>query len=168
MGLFNGFFERRRQRESAIQPGNNLSSEPPPPAGEVKPVGQPVEGVGQGPGPLGMGQDMGVADVFGVLGMIKDAYQSGNIQVSQGSSHVVDLQGDTNTDELREQIMAAMQERGIDPNATPDQAAQIDASQYAGLQEDLLRVLGEHGIGVDGPGAQSGMPDTDGDGPARR
>jgi hypothetical protein len=120
--------------------------------------------VGQGLGPLGMGQDMGVADVFGVLGMIKDAYQSGNIQVSQGSNQVIDLRGDTDVGDLREQIMAAMQERGIDPNATPEQATQIDASQYAGLQEDLLRVLGEHGIDVNGPGAQTGTPDTDGDG----
>jgi hypothetical protein len=111
-----------------------------------------------------MGQDMGVGEVFGMLGMIKDAYQSGNIQISHGSSHVIDLRGDTNVEELREQIIAAMQERGIDPNATPDQATQIDAAQYAGLQEDLLRVLGEHGIDVNGPGAQAGMPDTDGDG----
>ncbi len=161
MGLFSGFLDRRRQRESAVQPGNEMTSSPPSPSEEVKPVGQPYAGAGQPVNPFDMG---GGNDIFGVLGMIKDAYQSGNMQISHGSSQMIDLRGDTNADELREQIMAAMQERGIDPNATPEQATQIDASQYAGLQEDLLRVLGEHGIDVNGPGAQTGMPDVDGDG----
>lgn len=157
MGLFSGFLERRRNRESAVQPGNALTSEPPPI--EVKPVGQPFESAGK-PAAFGLDGAADVSSVFGILGMIKDAYQSGNIQISHGSSQMIDLRGDTNVEELREQILAAMQERGIDPNATPDQATQIDASQYAGLQADLLRVLGEHGIDVNG----TGMPDTDGDG----
>ena len=162
MGLFSGFLERRRNRESAVQPGNALTSEPPP-TGEVKPVGQPFESAGR-PAAFGLDGAADVSSVFGILGMIKDAYQSGNIQISHGSSQMIDLRGDTNVEELREQILAAMQERGIDPNATPDQATQIDASQYADLQADLLRVLGEHGIDVNGTGTGTGMPDTDGDG----
>jgi hypothetical protein len=161
MGLLSGFFERRRNRESAVQPGTELTSEAPP-AEEVKPVGQPFESAGQ---PAGFGLD-GAADissVFGMLGMIKDAYESGNIQISHGSSHMIDLRGDTNVEELREQIITAMEERGIDPAAAPD-GTQLDSSQYAGLQDDLLKLLGEHGIDVNGPGAETGMPDTDGDG----
>ena len=161
MGLFSGFFERRRRRESAVQPGNEMTSVTPP-SEEVKPVGQPFE-VGQAPGSFGLGGATDVTSVIGMLGMIKDAYASGNIQISHGSSQSFDLSGDTNVDELRAQIIGAMEARGIDPNVTPD-GTQIDASQYAGLQEDLLRVLGEHGIDVTGPGASTGMPDTDGDG----
>lgn len=161
MGLLSGFLERRRRRESAPAPGNGMTSVPPP-AEDEKPVGRPVEGIGSAPGPFGTGQGADVAGVIGMLGMIKEAYQSGNIQISQGPNHVVDLRGDTNVEELREQIIAAMQERGIDPNAAPEHA-QVDAAQYAGLQEDLLRVLGEHGIDVAGPGTSSGTADTDGD-----
>ena len=161
MGLFSGFFERRRRRESAVQPGNEMTSVAPP-SEEVKPVGKPFE-VGQAPGSLGPGGAADVTSVIGMLGMIKDAYATGNIQISNGSSQTLDLTQDTNVDELRAQIIGAMEARGIDPNATPD-GTQIDASQYAGLQEDLLRVLGEHGIDVSGPGASTGMPDTDGDG----
>ena len=159
MGLFSGFLDRRRQRESAVQPGNELTSTPPP-SEELKPVGQPFAQAGQPANPFDLG---GGTDIFGVLGMIKNAYQTGNIQISHGSSQMIDLRGDTNAEELRAQIMAAMEKRGIDPNATPD-GTQVDASQYAGLQEDLLRVLGEHGVNVNGPGAGTGMPDLDGDG----
>lgn len=106
----------------------------------------------------------GGTDLFGVLGMIKDAYQTGNIQISHGPSQVIDLRGDTDVDGLRAQIIEAMEARGIDPNATPDQATQVDASQYAGLQEDLLRVLGEHGIDIGASGSPLVQPDTDGDG----
>jgi hypothetical protein len=162
MGLFSGFFERRRRRESAVPTGNELTSEPPP-AEAVKPVGQPVEGVGSPLGASGAGQVTDLGSVFGMLGMIKDAYASGSIQVSQGDSHVVDLRGTADADELREQIMAAMSQRGIDPEATPE-GTQIDASQYAGLQEDLLQVLRDNGIDVGAPGAPLVQPDSDGDG----
>jgi hypothetical protein len=161
MGLFSGFFERRRNRESAVQPGNALTSEPPP-TEALKPVGQPYESAGQPAGPSLDGA-ADISSVIGMLGMIKDAYQSGNIQISHGSSQMIDLRGDTNVEELREQIIAAMEERGIDPAGAPD-GTQLDASQYAGLQEDLLKVLGEHGIDVSGPGSDPGMPGGEGDG----
>jgi hypothetical protein len=76
---------------------------------------------------------------------------------------VIDLRGDTNVDELRAQIMEAMEQHGIDPAATPE-GTQVDAAQYAGLQEDLLKVLGEHGIDVGASGSPLVQPDTDGDG----
>lgn len=98
-----------------------------------------------------------------MLGMIKDAYTSGNIQISHGGSHVIDLSGNTDTDQLREQLMAAMQARGIDSQAAPD-GTQVDTSQYIGLQEDLLRVLRENGIDVEAPGSLPGQINPDGDG----
>ena len=162
MGLFSGFFERRRQRESAVPEENEMTASAPPSAEET-PVGQPLQGVGMpsSANPFDLG---GGTDLFGVLGMIKDAYQTGNIQISHGPSQVIDLRGDTDVDGLRAQIIEAMEARGIDPNATPDQATQVDASQYAGLQEDLLRVLGEHGIDIGASGSPLVQPDIDGDG----
>jgi hypothetical protein len=159
MGLFSGFFERRRQRESAV-PGGNIMTSTPPPSEEPTPVGQPVAGVGQPAGldAFGLG---GGTDVMGVLGMIKSAYETGNIQVSYGPSQTIDLRGDTDVEDLRSQIIQAMEQRGIDPTATN---VQVDTSQYAGLQEDLLRVLGEHGIDIGASGGLPGQANTDGDG----
>ncbi len=160
MGLFSGFFARRRQRESAVPEGFEQVSTPPPT--DVKPVGQPVSGAGAPAGPFGLGEGTDISSMFGMLGMIKEAYETGNIQISQGPNQVIDLRGDTDVESLRSQIIAAMESRGIDPEAS-GQGTEIDASQYAGLQEDLLRVLGEHGIDAGGAGSEP-PPDTDGDG----
>jgi hypothetical protein len=163
MGLFN-FFKSRRDRESAIPQSD---------ADEIvgkfqqdTPVGQPVEGVGtaQPFGQLGGGQAMDMGSMLGMLGMIKQAYQSGNVQISQGE-HVIDMRGAANGQELREQIMAAMQQAGLDPEHMPDGTQQVDASQYAGLQQNLLDVLSQHGVDVNAPNASfEVLPDLDGDG----
>jgi hypothetical protein len=166
MGVFSGFFERRRKRESAIQPGNTLTSEPPPPDEPVRPVGQPVEGVGAPHMPLGnlgAGQTMEIGSLFGMMGMIKQAYESGNIQISHGEDHVIDLRGSTGGQELREQIIAAMEQAGINPQSMPE-GTEVDASQYAGLQQNIMEVLSQHGVDVNGGASFEVMPDLDGDG----
>ena len=85
------------------------------------PVGQPIEGVGtpQPFGQLGVGQAMDMGSMLGMLGMIKQAYQSGNVQISHGE-HVIDMRGTADGQELREQLMAAMQQAGVDPEQMPE------------------------------------------------
>jgi hypothetical protein len=129
-------------------------------------VGQPIQGVGtpQPFGQLGVGQTMDMGSMIGMLGMIKQAYQSGNIQIQHGESQVIDMRGTAEGQELREQIMAAMQQAGFDPENLPEGAQQVDASQYAGLQQNLLDVLGQHGVDVNSGASFEVLPDLDGDG----
>ena len=163
MGMFN-FFSRRRDRESAIP-----QSEADDIVGKLEaqdtPVGQPIEGVGtpQPLGQLGVGQAMDMGSMLGMLGMIKQAYQSGNVQISHGE-HVIDMRGTADGQELREQLIAAMQQAGLDPEQMPEGAQQVDASQYAGLQENLLDVLSQHGVDVNAGTSFEVLPDLDGDG----
>ena len=164
MGIFN-FFSRRRDRESAIpqSEATEIVGETKP---EVTPVGQPIQGVGtpQPFGQLGVGQAMDMGSMLGMLGMIKQAYQSGNIQISHGESQVIDMRGTADGKELREQLMAAMAQAGFDPEQMPDGAQQVDASQYEGLQQNLLDVLSQHGVDVNAGASFEVLPDLDGDG----
>ena len=120
MGLLSGYLERRRQRESAVQP----DIEPANPgliAGEGVHSGrQPVADAGDWDESTEQGQGPGVAEILGILGMIKEASRSGHIQISHGTDHAVDLRGGMDAEELREQIAAALRERGIDPDANPN------------------------------------------------
>jgi hypothetical protein len=163
MGLFN-FLSRRRERESAI-PQAEVDSITGKLDESDAPVGQPIQGVGspQALGSLGTGQAMDIGSVFGMLGMIKQAYESGNIQISHGENQVVDMRGTADGQALREQIMAAMKQAGIDPGAMPE-GTQVDAAQYAGLQQNILDVLAQHGVDVSGGASPSVLPDLDGDG----
>ena len=163
MGLFN-FFSKRRERESAI-PQADADAIVGKPKAEDAPVGQPIQGVGapQGLGSLGVGQAMDMGSMLGMLGMIKQAYQSGNVQISQGE-HVIDMRGTAQGKELRQQLMAAMAQAGIDPEQMPEGAQQVDASQYAGLQQNLLDVLSQHGVDVNSGASFEVLPDLDGDG----
>lgn len=163
MGLFN-FFSSRRERESAI-PQSEADSITGKLQASDAPVGKPIEGVGapQPFGQIGGGQAMDMGSMLGMLGMIKQAYQSGNVQISQGE-HVIDMRGTTDGQALRDQIMAAMQQAGIDPDQMPDGAQQVDASQYEGLQQNLMDVLSEHGVDVNAGASFEVLPDLDGDG----
>ena len=46
----------------------------------------------------------------------------------------------------------------------PEGAQQVDASQYAGLQQNLLDVLSQHGVDVNAGASFEVLPDLDGDG----
>jgi hypothetical protein len=163
MGLFN-FFSSRRERESAI-PQTEADSITAKLQANDAPVGQPIQGVGtpQPFGQLGVGEAMDMGSMLGMLGMIKQAYQSGNVQISHGE-HVIDMRGTTDGKELRQQLMAAMQQAGIDPEQMPDGTQQVDASQYEGLQQNLLDVLSQHGVDVNAGASFEVLPDLDGDG----
>jgi len=80
-------------------------------------------------------------DLGAVLGLVQQAWQSGNVEVRQGESQVIDLRGSG----LREQIIGALEQYGIDPNA---QGQQIDAGNVPGLQEQIMRALEDAGVDV--------------------
>jgi hypothetical protein len=149
MGMF-GFFKRRRQRESAV-PGGTSESLTRQLKGDGTPIGQPIgqqfPQAGQ-PGPsLGGGMDMAA-----VMAMMQQAFASGNYEITQGENQVIDLRGTG----LREQILGALEQHGIDPNASA--GGEIDASQVPGLQEQIMQALEEAGVDVGqlGEGADGG------------
>lgn len=150
MGLFGGFFERRRQRESAVAEGFEAVSTPPP--ADVEPVGQPIADVGQ-PLSLNVSQP---ADIGSMLSMIGAAMQSGQFQIQQTDEQVIDLRGSG----LRDEIMEAMRQAGVDPEAQ----GEIDAAQYGDLQNRILEALSNHGVDVTGGRDIPPAPDADGDG----
>jgi hypothetical protein len=164
MGLFN-FFSNRRERESAIPQADADSITGKLQANDA-PVGKPIDGVGtaQPFGQLGAGQTMDMGSMIGMFGMIKQAYQSGNIQISHGESQVIDMRGTAEGQELREQIMAAMQQAGIDPELMPEAGQPVDATQYAGLQQNIMDVLAQHGVDPYAGSSFEVLPDLDGDG----
>ncbi|MEJ7875322.1 MAG: hypothetical protein WKF62_01570 [Solirubrobacterales bacterium] len=157
MGIFSGFFDRRRQRESAIPHADEPAPATAPGTSEGTPVGQPIEGVGQ---PLNLNFGTGQPDVAGILGMVSAAMQTGQFQIQQSDSQTVDLRGTPEGQALREQIENAMRQAGVDP-AMAAEGAQVNAADYAGLQEQILKTLKSHG--VEASGQISLPPDTDGD-----
>lgn len=143
MGLFS-FFNRRRERESAI-PGGTPESVTRQLKGDGAPIGQPVQGAGQ-PQAFDLSTVAGLGSMFG---MIQQAMQSGSIQVTQGENQVIDLQGSG----LREEILDAMRQHGIDPEAA--EGSQIDAADVPGLQEQIMQALKNAGVDVNQHGDTS-------------
>jgi len=158
MGIFSGFFDRRRQRESAIPQADEPASAIDTGPGESKPVGQPIESVGR---PLNLNFGTGQPDVAGILGMVSAAMRSGQFQIQSSENQSIDLRGTTEGQALREQIESAMRQAGVDPVMAAE-GAQVNAADYAGLQEQILKTLESHG--VDASGQIALPPDTDGDG----
>ena len=158
MGIFSGFFARRRQRESAIPQADEPASAMSIGSGDSAPVDQPVPGVGR---PLNLNFGTGQPDVAGILGMVSAAMQSGQFQIQQSENGTVDLRGTQEGQALREQIEKAMLQAGVDP-AMAAEGAQVNAADYAGLQEQIVKTLESHG--VEASGQISLPPDTDGDG----
>ena len=139
MGLFD-LFKRRRERESAIL-GASPETLTRQLKGEGEPIGQPI---GQAFPQAGQqGVDLTAAtDLAGIMAMMQQAFETGNIQVTQGESQVIDLRGSG----LREQIMGALEQHGIDPQAA--QGSEIDAADVPGLQEQIMRALQDAGVDV--------------------
>jgi hypothetical protein len=140
MGLF-GYFRRRKERESPV-PADDVESLTKQLKGDGTPVGQPIgETLPQQPSfDWAGGTDMG-----SVLALMQQAFASGNHEITQGENQVIDMRGTG----LREQIMEAMRQHGIDPeNATAQ--GQINAADYAGLQQQIMDALREHGVDVAG------------------
>jgi uncharacterized membrane protein YgcG len=150
MGLFS-FFNRRRQRESAI-PEQSTESLTRQLKGDGKPVGQPIsQAFPQQPSD----NLTGATDLGSIMAMMQQAFQAGNVQISQGENQVIDMRG---SGELRDQILDAMRQHGIDPeNATAE--GQINAADYQGLQQQIMDALQSHGVDVGAAGfSASDMP----------
>ena len=109
--------------------------------------GQPVVG-----GQVG-GAEFSSAEIQGIPGtadglaalaqfgpMIQKAIAEGNVQIEHGDSQTIDMRGTG----LREEIIGIMQQHGIDPDAGA--AANVDASAYGDMQQQLLEALAKHGI----------------------
>jgi ferredoxin len=154
MGMFN-LFRRRRERESAI-PGDSPDSVTRQLKGDGEPIGQPIGQALPQQANLSWG---GGTDLTSIMAMMQQAFQSGNFQATQGENQVIDMRGS----DLREQIMEAMRQHGIDPeNATAQ--GQVNAADYQGMQQQIMDALRQHGIDV--PGADGGTSISGGDEPA--
>jgi hypothetical protein len=147
VGLFD-FFKRRRERESAI-PADTPESVTRQLEGDDEPIGQPI---GQAfPQESAQTVDLTAAtDLAGIMAMMQQAFQSGDIQVTQGENQVIDLRGSG----LRDEIMGALEQHGIDPGAA--QGSEIDASDVPGLQEQIMQALQDAGVDVGQLGNGSG------------
>lgn len=109
--------------------------------------------------PINLNLGSGQPDLGQVLGMITQAFKTGNVQVAQTEAQTIDLQGSG----LREQILEAMRQRGIDPDASG--GAEVNAADYAGLQADIMRALADHGLDLGAGARPPGDQTTDGSGP---
>jgi hypothetical protein len=135
VGLFD-FFKRRRERESAI-PGGTPESLSHQLKGDAEPIGQAF------PQASPQSVDLTAAtDLAGIMAMMQRAFESGDIQVTQGKSRVIDLRGSG----LRDEIVSALEQHGIDPNVA--QGSEIDASDVPGLQEQIMQALQDAGVDV--------------------
>ena len=140
MGVF-GFFNRRRERESAV-PGSSPDSVTRSLKGDGQPVGQQVQGVGQPAFDLtALGS---VTGAFSMLGDIQQLQQG--FQVTQAP--VIDARG---VEGLREEILIAMRQHGIDPD--DPQSSQVNAADMPGLQAQIMQALQNHGIDAGQAGA---------------
>ena len=72
--------------------------------------------------------------------MIQKAIAEGNVQIEHGESQTLDMRGTG----LREEIIGIMQQHGIDAEAGT--AANVDASAYGDMQQQILAALAKHGI----------------------
>ena len=147
MGLFD-FFRRRRERESAIA-GESAESLTRQLRGDGTPIGQPVGQAFPQAGQPGV-SFTGATDLAGMLAMVQQAFQSGNIQVTQGENQVIDLRGSG----LREEIIGALEQHGIDPDAAD--GSQINAADVPGLQEQIMQALQNAGVQIDQSGDGTG------------
>lgn len=138
MGLFS-YFLNRRARESAI-PGSQVSLD---------------TRTGATEGTSAMTEINGLGDIGALLSQFQQ-FQQGGMQVND---QVIDLRGSG----LREEILGALAQHGVDAS---NKGSQIDASSVPGLQNDILAALGRHGlnpgaVGVERvPGEAGSLPEA--------
>ena len=89
-------------------------------------------------------------DIGGLVALMQQAFQGGNVQVTQGENQVIDLRGSG----LREEILGALQQHGIDPDSA--EGSQINAGDVPGLEEQIMQALRNAGVDVAALGNGSG------------
>ena len=141
MGLFD-FFRGRRERESSLPDGTQMS------------IGDPAQAQ---PGQAGQ-PDLSALGDLGQLGglgeMIKQAASQGNVQVNQQPPQMMNLQGQG--DELRNAILETLREHGVDAH----KGDQVNVTDPA-LQQAIFQTLSQHGVDVSqmgGGAAPGGSP----------
>jgi hypothetical protein len=161
VGVFT-FFQKRRQRESAI---SQAGAEPPAPGSFANPEGQPVvasqiaDGGGvynmEGPGLISqIGQ---VAEMWPMLKQMQPMMEQ---QMQQAMAHPPDpaqieqMQASGNA--LREEIFGIMKQHGVDPTgATAPTAANMES--YAQMQQQIMDAISRHGYnGMYQPPSETG------------
>jgi hypothetical protein len=144
------FFSGRRKRESAASAqaeaqefsGISRSHDESVPEGSIQiPNGM------QGNGTLEL---QGIGDLGNLGALIGTALAQGNVSVS-GQSQVIDLRGTG----LREQMVEALEAHGIDVES--QQGQQIDAGSIPGLGPEVLGLLSQAGVDLDGDGVPDNM-----------
>ena len=139
-------FRRRRERESAVPASEStppLSSQ----VGPQEPVGQPI---GQAfPTAQQRFNRSGVGDMAGILGVISQAFQQGNVNVTQGENQVIDLRGSG----LREEITEAMRQHGVDPESGE---GNVNAADFPDLQQQIMEALSNAGVDLGAAGIGDG------------
>jgi hypothetical protein len=159
MGLF-GFFRRRRERESALPPGHETSADPAV-VGSTAGGGEPVTGAADPSAAqiqvsnVEMTSSIEIddlSDLAQIGGLIQKAIQEGNVELTQSGNQVIDLRGSG----LRERIVEAMREHGVNTEAGSGET--ISADSVPGLQEAIMQALAEHGVDLDqlGQGQSAG------------
>jgi hypothetical protein len=120
---FLDIFKRRSQKESAI-------------------TKEDLEAAG-GTSAGSSGVDLSDGVSLGEMGTLLKKAMSGDIHVTPGTQQNIDLRGTG----AREQIIAAMKKHGINPD---DHGKTIDVGSVPGLQEDISKILAEHGVKLPG------------------
>jgi hypothetical protein len=152
VGVFN-FFQKRRQRESAI---SQAAAEPPAPGSFAKPEGQPVVGsqIADGGGVYdmeGSGLISQIGQVAAMWPMLEQMQPMMEQQMKQAMAHPPDpaqieqIQASGNA--LREEIFGIMKQHGVDPiGATAPAAANMES--YAQMQRQIMDAVSRHGYNV--------------------
>jgi hypothetical protein len=135
-----GLFSRRRKRESAIPPSTQLDQSAAPLGSFASPEGRPVVGRQVGGDVVTPEMADGLAALSQLGPMIQDAIAKGDVEVEQASPQTIDMRGSG----LREEILAIMQQHGIDPESGTTRS--LDASAYGDMQQQILAALAKHGI----------------------
>jgi hypothetical protein len=161
VGVFN-FFQKRRQRESAI---SQAGAEPPAPGSFANPEGQPVVGsqIADGGGVYNMegpGLISQIGQVAEMWPMLKQMQPMMEQQMKQAMAHPPDpaqieqIQASGNA--LREEIFGIMKQHGVDPTgATAPTAAKMES--YAQMQQQIMDAVSRHGYNV---GMYQPQPET--------
>ena len=130
MGLFD-FLRGRRERESALPDGTQMS------------IGEPAQTESGQPGQADLSALGDLGQLGGMGEMIRQAASQGHldVQVNQEPPKVMNLQGQG--DELRNAILQTLREHGVDARKG-DEVKVTDPA----LQQAIFQTLSQHGVDV--------------------
>jgi len=89
--------------------------------------------------------ELGLAELGQIGAMIAKATREGSIQVHQGEAQAFELPGAG----LQEEILEVMRRYGLEPGAA-GASQQVDPSQMAAMQREIMDAVSRHGIDLKG------------------